>query len=121
MLKSLKADPIVVVTGYRAEELEAHLSDTGVCFVRNNRYRETEMFDSIKIGVKEIEAECERIMIFPIDVPAIRLSTIWKAMMADAPLCVQHVRENQDIQLSYKRIFSHFFGPVAERVDFGEQ
>ena len=25
MLKSLKADPIVVVTGYRAEELEAHL------------------------------------------------------------------------------------------------
>ena len=76
MLKSLKADPIVVVTGYRAEELEAHLSDTGVCFVRNNRYRETEMFDSIKIGVKEIEAECERIMIFPIDVPAIRLSTI---------------------------------------------
>ena len=86
MLKSLKAAPIVVVTGYRAEELEAHLSDTGVCFVRNNRYRETEMFDSIKIGVKEIEAECERIMIFPIDVPAIRLSTIWKAMMADAPI-----------------------------------
>ena len=86
MLKSLNVDPIVVVTGYRAKELEDHLSDTGVRFVRNYRYRETEMFDSIKIGVKAIETECERIMIFPIDVPAILPLTIWKAMMVEAPV-----------------------------------
>ena len=29
MLKSLKADPIVVVTGYRAEELECEIIDIG--------------------------------------------------------------------------------------------
>ena len=48
MLRRLGADPVLVVTGYRAEELEDHLKGTGACFVRNTRYRHTQMFDSSK-------------------------------------------------------------------------
>ena len=56
MLKDMGISPVIVVTGYRAEELEAHLSYAGVRFVRNERYRETEMFDSVKLGLLETAA-----------------------------------------------------------------
>ncbi len=86
MLKDLDVDPVVVVTGYRAEELERHLSCMGVRFVRNERPKETEMFDSIQMGVEAIEADCERIMILPIDIPALMPNTIWQVLRIDAPI-----------------------------------
>ena len=33
MLKQIGADPVLMVTGYRAEELEEHLADTGIRFL----------------------------------------------------------------------------------------
>ncbi len=86
MLKDRNVDPVVVVTGYRAEQLENHLSHAGVRFVRNERPNETEMFDSIKLGVEEICGECERIMILPIDLPALMPQTIRQVLMIDAPI-----------------------------------
>ena len=86
LLKDMDVDPVVVVTGYRAEQLESHLSHAGVRFVRNERYRDTEMFDSIQLGVREIAADCERIMILPIDIPALMPETIRQTLMIDAPI-----------------------------------
>lgn len=86
MLKNMEIDPLVVVTGYRAEELEQHLFYTGVRFVRNERYRETEMFDSIRLGAESICRECERMMILPMDTPAIMPDTIRQTLMIDAPI-----------------------------------
>lgn len=86
MLKEMKIDPIIVVTGYRAEQLEEHLSHTGVRFVRNDRYRETEMFDSIKMGVMSLYDECDRIMILPVDIPALMPDTIRQVLQTDAPI-----------------------------------
>lgn len=86
MLKELGIAPIVVVTGFRAEELEDHLSDKGVRFVRNERYRETEMFDSIMLGVGAIANDCERIMLMPMDTPAIKKETMRQVLMIDEPL-----------------------------------
>lgn len=86
LLKDMDVEPVVVVTGYRAEQLESHLSHAGVRFVRNERYEETEMFDSIQLGVKEIAADCERIMILPIDIPALMPETIRQTLMIDAPI-----------------------------------
>ncbi|MDO4312284.1 MAG: NTP transferase domain-containing protein [Eubacteriales bacterium] len=86
VLKDMGLDPIIVVTGYRAERLEAHLAYAGVRFVRNERYRETEMFDSIKIGLQAIEKDCERVMLMPIDTPAIRPETIRQTLMINADL-----------------------------------
>lgn len=86
MLKELGLDPIVVVTGYRAVQLEGHLSHTGVRFVRNERYQETEMFDSIRLGLESIRGRCDRVMLMPMDTPAIRRDTIRQVLMIDAAL-----------------------------------
>lgn len=86
ILKEMGIAPIVVVTGHRAEQLERHLSQPGVRFVRNERYRETEMFDSIKIGLQEIREDCDRVMLMPVDTPAIKEETIRQVLAIDAAL-----------------------------------
>lgn len=85
-LKKMGMNPITVVTGYRGDELEKHLCCTGVRFVRNQRYTETEMFDSVVIGVTDIFNDCQRIVIMPIDVPAIREDTFRQILRVDAEL-----------------------------------
>ena len=42
---------IVMVTGHNAWELEHHLANNGLIFLRNEQYRTTQMFDSAKIGL----------------------------------------------------------------------
>lgn len=88
LLKKMGINPVVVVTGYQAEMLEAHLASTGAKFVRNERYRETQMLDSVKIGIREVLKlkECERIMILPVDVPAICPETISQILMTDTDM-----------------------------------
>lgn len=86
MLKSMGIEPIVVVTGYQARRLESHLFYSGVRFVRNERYEETEMFDSVKLGLKELGQDCERVLLMPMDTPAIRPETIRQALRIDARL-----------------------------------
>lgn len=84
MLRRLGVSPIVVVTGYRAQELEDHLSHAGVRFVRNERFRETQMFDSVKLGIRAAVRECERMMVMPMDIPAIMPDTVRQVLMIDA-------------------------------------
>ncbi len=86
MLKDMGIDPVVVVTGYRGDELQQHLSSMGVRFVKNERFRETQMFDSVQIGIRAISGDCERLMILPIDLPAIMPDTIRQQLMIDAPI-----------------------------------
>lgn len=84
MLQKLGVEPIVVVTGYRAAELEEHLLHTGVRFVKNERYETTEMFDSVILGIRELAGECERILVMPADIPAIMPGTMRQVLMIDA-------------------------------------
>ncbi len=86
MLQKLDISPIVVVTGHRAEDLESHLFHTGVRFLRNERYRKTQMFDSVKMGIQAILQECERVMVMPIDAPGIRPETFKQVLMIDAAM-----------------------------------
>lgn len=86
LLKQMNLEPIVVVTGHRADELQAHLSSTGVRFRKNERYETTQMFDSVKLGIEEIETECERILIMPMDMPAIEKGTFKTVLSIDAPI-----------------------------------
>ena len=49
-LKRAGVDDIVVVTGYKADEMAVHLEKHEVRIVENKLYAESEMFDSIKLG-----------------------------------------------------------------------
>lgn len=86
MLKDMGIEPVVVVTGYRGDELQRHLSCAGVRFVKNERFRETQMFDSVTMGIQAISKDCEKLMILPVDLPAIMPDTIRQQMMIDAPI-----------------------------------
>ncbi|MCI8517194.1 MAG: NTP transferase domain-containing protein [Hungatella sp.] len=86
MLKDMGIDPVVVVTGYRGDELREHLFFTGVRFIKNERFRETQMFDSVQLGIQSISGDCERLLILPIDLPAIMPDTIRQQLMIDAPI-----------------------------------
>ncbi|MEG0292164.1 MAG: NTP transferase domain-containing protein [Anaerovoracaceae bacterium] len=85
-LKKLNVDPITVVTGHKAEELKKHIFFDNVRYVKNERYSETQMFDSVILGVEDIKDKCDRIMIMPMDLPAILEDTLKKVLSVDAAL-----------------------------------
>lgn len=68
---------IVVVTGFCASEVEAHLAGRGIRFVRNERYAETEMYDSVKAGLIALDGRCHRFFFVPGDVPLFQPQTLW--------------------------------------------
>ena len=102
MLRRLGADPVIVVTGYRAEELEDHLKGTGACFVKNTRYRHTQMFDSVKLGIQAALEGCERILVMPMDLPAITDDIIKQVMEAPGRLCGRSMTANRGIPYAWK-------------------
>ncbi len=77
---------VVVVTGHRAEELEAvihsrYLGDTVIC-TRNWDFASTDMLTSIKIGLRAMP-ECDAFFLLPGDMPIIQKETylaVYKAM-----------------------------------------
>ena len=83
--------PIVLVTGFRGQELEKHISKTGVICIRNEKYGATQMFDSAKIGFSYILDKCDRTFFTPVDIPLVAMSTITRLMASQAsvakPLC----------------------------------
>ena len=56
-LRDAGASEIVVVTGHRGEELAAHLRGSGVIIAHNDRYEETQMFDSLCIGLRALSRQ----------------------------------------------------------------
>lgn len=86
VLKKFNLSPIVVVTGYKGQKLKDHLKHTGVRFVENNHYETTQMFDSVKLGIKAIADECDRILIMPLDVPAIQEKTYELVLNIDSDM-----------------------------------
>ena len=75
-MKNAGAETVIVVTGYKREELETHLADAGVTFVYNAAYYETQMLDSLLLGLAALSAETKRVLICPADLPLIKPETI---------------------------------------------
>ncbi len=82
-LQAAGAGPVVVVDGYRAQELEESLAGRGILFVRNDRYYETAMFDSLVLGASALPPETERILFTPADIPLVQVSTIEALLEAE--------------------------------------
>ena len=76
--------PIVLVTGFRGDELEKHVAKTGVICIRNESYASTEMFDSACLGFTYILDKCDRCFFSPVDIPLFTASTIRKLMDVEA-------------------------------------
>lgn len=68
--------PIVVITGYKAEEIEHDLADYGVIFLRNQQYENSQMFDSAKIGLNFLQNKCDQVIFNPVNIPMFTPETI---------------------------------------------
>ena len=77
---------IVVVTGYNAQQLERHLSNLGLVFLRNEDYANTQMFDSARIGLEYLKDKCDRIFFTPVDIPLFTSLTVKRLMETNAAL-----------------------------------
>jgi len=98
--------PVVVVTGYRAEELEHHVARLGVICVRNEHFDGTEMFDSAKIGFSYIADKCRRCFFSPADVPLFTANTLLRLMdeKGDAVVPVAEGKQGHPILIDCKAL-----------------
>lgn len=84
-------DPIVVVTGYRGEDLKKHLAKQNVVCLMNDEYETTEMFDSAKIAFRWLKDKCDALFFTPGDVPLFTEATLQALLeeehTAAVPLC----------------------------------
>lgn len=87
-LQRAGAAHIVVVTGYRAEELEAHLLNTGVICIRNLQYSSTQMLDSAKLGLAYLKDRCDSILFTPVDVPLFSAQSIATLLLAKGDIVI---------------------------------
>ena len=77
---------IVMVMGYTATILERHLSGNGIIFLRNDHYETTQMFDSVKIGLRYLLDKCDKVLFTPVDVPLFTSRTVKTILDSGAPL-----------------------------------
>lgn len=85
-LKQAGVDSIVIVTGNRAKQLEKHISHMGVICMCNERFSETQMFDSAKIGLEYLQYKCDRIFFTPADIPLFSMQSIRKLLSSSSEL-----------------------------------
>jgi len=66
--RSIGIRNIVVVTGFNAQALEAHIAETGAICLRSD-YLHNRMFDSACIGIRYLKDKCHMAFFTPVDVP----------------------------------------------------
>jgi len=69
---------ITVIVGYRKDELTPILQKLGVQIVENENYKNSDMLESIKLGISNIPLSTSGILLCPGDIPLIRPQTIQK-------------------------------------------
>ena len=67
---------VIMIVGHKAEEIKGELKGLGVIFLKNDNYAETQMFDSVKIGLRYVNDRYDRVFFCPVDVPLFRADTI---------------------------------------------
>ena len=81
-LRAAGAEETVIVTGKRAADIEAAMP--GAHFVHNPDFAETEMFDSLRLGLAALSETCEWVLVTPGDVPAVSPETARAILYTEA-------------------------------------
>lgn len=106
LMQSAGADPVIVVTGHRHEELETHLAGCGVQFVYNPDYASTQQLESLQRALWALPKDCQRVLISPADIPMTRADTVSRLLTVQGdfirPRCGE--RTGHPVLLSSKLI-----------------
>lgn len=73
---------IVVVTGYRAQEVAALARRAGATVVHNENYREGEMLSSLQVALTHLPAGCQAVLVMLADQPLVESHTIDRLLFA---------------------------------------
>lgn len=91
MFRAVGVEHILVVTGYQSAVLERHLSSSGVMFLKNERFAQTDMLYSIQMGLAALPPETEQVFITPADIPLVSPDTLRRMLSCRGevvcPLC----------------------------------
>ena len=82
-LRECGVTEIVIVGGYRFDEVAEIARTENVDAVFNDGYQTNHMFDSICMGMRSIYAKADRVFFWPVDVPGVRIKTV-KKLLKDA-------------------------------------
>jgi len=107
---------IVMVTGYNATILERHLAGNGIIFLRNEDYENTQMFDSVKLGLSYLQDKCDKVLFTPVDVPLFTAKTVKTILDSGASLACPMCEGRQGHPIL---IASHLISEILN--DCGEQ
>jgi molybdenum cofactor cytidylyltransferase len=66
---------VILVTGYKHEEIEASVKSQSITNVFNPDY-EQGMFTSVQAGIRKIKPECRAFFVLPADIPLVTTDTI---------------------------------------------
>jgi molybdenum cofactor cytidylyltransferase len=84
-LKMLPLEPLILVTGHRAEALNTLFADSHIQIIYNPDYAKGEILSSLKTGFRTLSTDVDAILVFLGDMPLISPSTIQKLMDAYQP------------------------------------
>ncbi len=79
-LQTAGINDIAVVTGRCAHQMEEYLADFGVISCFNPDFETSDMLASVKIGIRALEKDYDRLFVTPGDVPAVNAGTVKKMM-----------------------------------------
>lgn len=113
---------IAVVAGWRADALAAALADEpDAVLVRNERFVDTQMFESIQLGLAAFEEMPEKVLVNPVDIPLVAPETMRRLLACDAgcahPVDVASGRSGHPMMLSAacaERILAHPAGSTLK-------
>ena len=81
--QSFGVEKLIVVTGNNAAALENALPGDGIEFVRNERYAETQMFDSARLGLNCVSSGYDNIFFTTADIPLFSVEVLECLSMTD--------------------------------------
>lgn len=86
----------ILVTGYRARELETACAGiTGLTFLYNDGYAHTQMFDSARLGFSAVPENCQRVLFTPADIPLVKSETVRSLLNHTAPVLFPSYRRRR--------------------------
>ena len=68
--------PIVIITGWQSVELEQHLADYGVIFIRNENYQHSDKFTLACLGLRFLQDKCQQLFFTSVSIPMYTAATI---------------------------------------------
>lgn len=90
LMRTAGADPVIVVTGPRREELQAHLSGSGAILVHNPDFASTQQLKSLQLALTRLPSGCGRILVSPVDIPLVKTETVERLLTVEGDFVRPH-------------------------------